>query len=169
MPDFDLKYCRLIAPFSPERKAELLNFFNDQNELVQLEAFFLMQQNVKRLDAKHEKRKTTELHFACFLIALDAMKGLEEIKRRKGTMMDSRKAKQQYSLRVARVKGKKQKSAERKRLIEVRYYFEIKKLRDDGLSWRQVADYLNRYYDAEISFTYLREAFIKIQQVREQS
>lgn len=168
MPDYDLKYLNEIAGFSPERKRQLLRFFASQNETVHLETFFLMQENLKRRNAKTQKGKLAESHFACFLVALDAMLRLEEGKHKKGELLTKEKADQQFAIRLSRVKARKPKSTKVKRLVEVRWFDEIKRLHEqENLSWRKIAEYIARYHKAKVSFAYLREAFLKVKQIRE--
>lgn len=168
MPNFDLEYLNEIAGFSPERKRQLLRFFASQNEPVQAEAFFLMLQNLKRQSEKTLKGKQAESLFAFLLIALDAMLRLEEGKHQTGYPLNRRKADQQFAIRINRIKARRPKSTKVKRLIEVRWYDDIKRLHEvEKLGWRKIAEYIARYHKVKVSFAHLRAVFLKIRKIRE--
>jgi hypothetical protein len=48
------------------------------------------------------------------------------------------------------------------RLIRLRYFFEIKKLREAGFTWRAISEYISQNHKKDIHFTTLEKAFKKI-------
>jgi len=66
-------------------------------------------------------------------------------------------------LRISK-KTSKRKTIEGKqeRLIRLRYYHEIEKLRQEGFGWRAISDYIKQNHHKTISFTTLKRNFEKI-------
>jgi len=50
------------------------------------------------------------------------------------------------------------------RLIRLRYYHEIERLRQEGFGWRAISDYIKQNHHKSISFTTLKRDFEKISQ-----
>jgi hypothetical protein len=66
-------------------------------------------------------------------------------------------------LRVSRKTAtKKQIEGKQERLIRLRFYHEIEKLRQEGFGWRSISDYIKQNHHKSISFTTLKRAFEKI-------
>jgi hypothetical protein len=67
-------------------------------------------------------------------------------------------------LRISKKTSKKKAVIEGKqeRLIRLRYYHEIQKLRQEGFGWRSISDYIKQNHHKTISFTTLKRAFEKI-------
>jgi len=68
-------------------------------------------------------------------------------------------------LRISK-KTSKRKAIEGKqeRLIRLRYYHEIERLRQEGFGWRAISDYIKQNHHKSISFTTLKRDFEKISQ-----
>ena len=58
--------------------------------------------------------------------------------------------------------AKKQIEGKQERLIRLRYYHEIERLRSEGFGWRSISDYIKQNHHKSISFTTLKRAFEKI-------
>jgi hypothetical protein len=58
--------------------------------------------------------------------------------------------------------AKKQIEGKQERLIRLRYYHEIERLRSEGFGWRAISDYIKQNHHKTISFTTLKRAFEKI-------
>ena len=54
------------------------------------------------------------------------------------------------------------------RLIRLRYFSEIEKLRKEGLGWRKIAEYIRIYHHKKISHVTIRNAYLKIKKQMEQ-
>jgi len=57
---------------------------------------------------------------------------------------------------------KKHIEGKQERLIRLRYYHEIQKLRQEGFGWRAISDYIKQNHKKTISFTTLKRNFEKI-------
>jgi len=65
------------------------------------------------------------------------------------------------SFRSAKKDRLHKRRAKKSQLISIQYLELIKKLRADGLSWRDCADYLFKYHKKKISHQYLKEIYEK--------
>ena len=67
-------------------------------------------------------------------------------------------------LRISKKTSKKKAVVEGKqeRLIRLRFYHEIEKLRSEGFGWRAISDYIKQNHHKTISFTTLKRDFEKI-------
>jgi hypothetical protein len=63
-------------------------------------------------------------------------------------------------------KAEKRKKHEGKieRLVRLRYYYEIKKLREEKFTWRSISEYIQQNHKNQIHFTTLQKTFEKISQ-----
>jgi len=66
-------------------------------------------------------------------------------------------------LRISKKTSKKKPiEGKQERLIRLRYYHEIEKLRSEGFGWRSISDYIKQNHHKTISFTTLKRAYEKI-------
>ena len=66
-------------------------------------------------------------------------------------------------LRISKKTSKKKPiEGKQERLIRLRYYREIEKLRSEGFGWRAISDYIKQNHHKTISFTTLKRAYEKI-------
>ena len=55
------------------------------------------------------------------------------------------------------------------RLIRLRYFTEIEKLRKEGIGWRKISEYIRIYHHKQISHVTIRNAYLKIKKQMEQN
>ena len=112
-----------------------------------------------RLDQGKIDRKRA----AMLLLALASMKSLESAQAAKKALSDE-EAEKITELRIKRILAGKNKGRESKtkHLIEIRFYEEIKNLKDKGLTWRDIAEYIKKYHKKKISHGYLQQCFYQI-------
>jgi hypothetical protein len=68
-------------------------------------------------------------------------------------------------LRISKKTSKKKPiEGKQERLIRLRYYHEIERLRQEGFGWRAISDYIKQNHHKSISFTTLKRDFEKISQ-----
>ena len=73
-------------------------------------------------------------------------------------------------IKKIRLKDKRRKKEGKKeRLIRLRYFWEIDKLRKEGLGWRKIAEYIKTYHHKQISYVAIRNAYLKIKKQMEQN
>jgi len=114
--------------------------------------------------------------------ALELLEKIENELKRQETLLalihqkadlDDEKIQEIEKLKTLRISKKttKPKKGEGKieRLVRLRYFYEIEKLRKAGFSWRTISEYLMQNHKKNIHFTTLRKAFEKIsQQINQQ-
>jgi hypothetical protein len=59
--------------------------------------------------------------------------------------------------------NRKKKQGEKERLIRLRYFWEIKKLREQGYGWRRIAEYIKKFHHKKISHVTLMKTYQKIE------
>jgi len=68
-------------------------------------------------------------------------------------------------MRISKKTSKKKPiEGKQERLIRLRYYHEIERLRQEGFGWRSISEYIRQNHHHRISFTTLKRAFEKITQ-----
>ena len=63
---------------------------------------------------------------------------------------------------------RRSKEGKQEKLIRLRYFHEIEKLRKEGLGWRKIAEYIRVYHHKKISHVTIRNAYLKIKKQMEQ-
>ncbi len=64
---------------------------------------------------------------------------------------------------------RRSKEGKQEKLIRLRYFHEIEKLRKEGLGWRKIAEYIRVYHHKKISHVTIRNAYLKIKKQMEQN
>ena len=59
--------------------------------------------------------------------------------------------------------NRKKKQGEKEKLIKLRYFWEIKKLREQGYGWRRIADYIGKFHHKKISHVTIMKAYQKLE------
>ena len=101
----------------------------------------------------------TELKYQETLLSLTQRKA--HITEQETTLIDKIK-------RVRLSDRRRKKEGKQERLIRLRYFHEIEKLRKEGLGWRKIAEYIKTYHHKQISHVTIRNAYLKIKKQMEQ-
>lgn len=115
------------------------------------------------------KGKATELKYISLLLGIEQMQKLEQKIKRKGswTEQEMKLADQLQTEKFIQMKQeqkqKRNKKGKKEKLIKLRYYNLIKKLKSEGLGWRQISEYIAFNHKQKISHNYLRQVFTKIE------
>jgi len=147
-----------------DRRRLLCKFYSTLSEVDRVEAHRLAGELVR---ADRGKVKLDEVYFYSALMrALGQMyQDRHELLSRKATITDDQAAdiarKRLSSFRSAKKDAIGKKRRKKAQLVSVRFLELIKKLRADGLSWRDCADYLLKYHQKKISHEYLRKVYEK--------
>lgn len=147
-----------------DRRRLLARYYSTLSEEDRVEAHRLAGELVR---ADRGKVKLDELYFySAQMRALNQMyQDRRELLSRKAAITDDQAA-DIASKRLASFKSAKSDAIAKKRrkkaqLISIRFLSLIKKLRCEGLSWRDCADYLLKYHKKKISHQYLKEVYEK--------
>jgi hypothetical protein len=129
----------------PEDEAKLLEFFSQIDSQSRVEIMGKSYQTFRKYitDKTLQKEHFSALQYAALL------EELRLARRSKPTAVLNLKA-------LAKVEQKKnRKEPKLHRLIRVKYFPEIKKLKDNGKSWKFICNYLEAAHKIKISHTYL--------------
>ena len=159
-----LEYVYELTGLSEPNRKRLINYYARLPEETRIEAHKLQTDLIRQKRDKYENPRQHEFTYAMLLLALTRMKSLESAQGTKRALNDE-EAERITEIRIQRILDRKNKGrkSEQKHLIEIRFYEEIKNLKDKGLSWRDIADYISKYHKKKISHGYLRQCYYQIQ------
>lgn len=157
---FDLDYWRLLlGDLEPEG---LLRWWASQGPGLWLEAVRLQTDLLRRARSRREipAGKQVEFTLASLFQAIWRLKNTDEQLHRKAAV-DQELAQRVQEVRLASIKAKARKvrPPKKKRAIEIEYFELIYQLRQNNLSWRQIADYLWRYHRFKCQFGYIQRVW----------
>jgi len=160
MYQYDLDYVQFLCRLPAEARQDMAKYYVELPEAVKIEAHKiqtdLARQNRNRLD----RQKGPEYYYAMFLLALRMMFRIETGQQKK-IQLTAQEAQRITEIRLSRVKaGRKGKGHPTRRLVEIRYFEMISRLRKENLSWREISAYIARFHKHRISHSYLRKVFL---------
>ena len=160
---YDTAYVYSLTGLSEPNRKRLINYYARLPEQSRIEAHKLQTDLLRQKRDKYDNAKHQEFTYAMFLLALAGMKSLESAQAAKRALSDE-EAEKITELRIKRILAGKNKGRESKtkHLIEIRFYEEIKNLKDKGLTWRDIAEYIKKYHKKKISHGYLQQCFYQI-------
>jgi len=65
--------------------------------------------------------------------------------------------------KIRAIELRKRREGEKEKKIRLRYYWDIKELRQEGYGWRKIAEYLAKRHKFKISHNGLKKAYLKVQ------
>jgi hypothetical protein len=135
-----------------------------QGEGTKIEAVKLQTDLIRQYRMEHRNQlMSAEFAYAMHALALVKMVWMEAANERKGADLSDAEFAKVRAIRIDRIKSKKRKKASpKKELIRIRFFVLIKKLREEGLSWREVANYLALRHKTKLNHSYIRESFIEL-------
>ncbi len=161
MYQYDLEYLTQLCRLTELQRATLARYYQQLPELARIEAHALQTDLIRQHRQERRSDRSAEFTYGMLLLALKKMRDTEQGLQKKGKLT-LENAKQITELRIARSKAHKQQQANPLRQrIEVQHGELIKRLREkEQMSWREIADYLQRYHRLQASHTYLRRCFV---------
>jgi hypothetical protein len=158
---------RLTRTTEAERQS-LVNWFSNQGEQTRLEAFKLQGDLVRQSWNEKAKEYKTEFFYSKFIDAVNKMQWTETAQRQKQALTVE-EAKKITEIRISRIKAKrKKKSSPLRDLIRIRFYEEIKHLKQAGLSWREISEYIALHHKKRFSHGWLQQCFEKLTKEKEE-
>ena len=154
----DSAYIEQISGQNLDQRQALINYYNQAPESIRVYIHSLQTDILRKLRSHSHKNKRPEYTYACLLLAVHDLKNREKSlsKKRNLTSDDAHELTQLRVHTIKAEKGKRKKSPTKK-LVETRYLEEIKNLRQEGLSWRDVSRYIRKYHRRKISHSYLQQ------------
>ncbi len=148
-------------------RRSLVYFFASLEADQQLDVMRRQAAIINRRRSEMDKDRRTEFYYASLVLAAAELKAERaRLKRRTATPSDLGAADEERLIYL-----KKRRSHSPNRDFLVRHAALLRRLRDDGLSWRLMAEYLRRYHGQKISSSYLRLVFreLSVEPIQEPS
>lgn len=142
---------------SPEKRKKLINYLKDMNEIRENEFWKLFTDFLFKnthLSPK-EKENIKEKIKTEFYKTLDKMYYTEYELLHIKTYATQEELEKIQAFRAQAVKKKRGPKPKKWTELELKYKHLIKQLRDKGLSWREISEYLKRYHKKKYSPAYL--------------
>lgn len=160
--DKSCAYIDDMTGITKQRRAALFNWLATQGEAIKVEALKLQGDLSNQNRDRYSKEYRSEFYYSMLILAIIKMHWTETAQQQKKSLSDNDAA-MITELRIGRLKAaKKTKSSPKKDLIRVRYYEEIAALKSQGLSWRQIAEYIRLHHKKKFTFGYLRNCFVEL-------
>jgi hypothetical protein len=161
---YDFAKIDSLSGADADRRRMLCRYYANLSEVDRLEAHKLAGQLVRSM--RGGEKMDESFFYSTFVRAVGQMYfDRREALNRKNALTDEQAAaisqKRLASFRSAKADRLHKRRAKKGQLISIRYLELIKKLRADGLSWRDCADYLFKYHQKKISHQYLKEIYEK--------
>jgi hypothetical protein len=169
--NYDITEVDRLSSTSATQRAANIRWLARHGEQTQIEAIKLMTDLIRQYRrANQGQLMTPEFGHAMHALALVKMTWMETAEKRKGGKLSEAEYEKIHAVRVDRIKAKKHRKGSPKReMIRVRFYHDIKDLRQKGLSWREVADYLSTHHKTKLAYSYLRDTFNALTAEREKA
>jgi len=160
MYKYDTDYIVEITGISVQEAESLLKYFAKLPVNVQIEAIKLQTDFARQNKKDFDKEHGPEYYYAMLLVALRSMKRIETAQATKDSLSEE-EAEKLRKIRIERIRAGRGKKASKKEIfIKEKMFEEIKKMRmEEGLSWREISEYIAKYHKTKISHGYLQQKF----------
>jgi hypothetical protein len=160
--DYNKIYIDDLTKVNHKHRQFLFDWLAQQGEATKIDASKLQSDLVNQYYSQYEKEYRSEFFYSMLILALIKMHWSETALSRKNILSDG-ESRDVTKLRIDRLKAlKKTKGSPKKELIRIRFFEEIAALKSQGLSWRQIADYIHLHHKKRFTFGYLRTCFIEL-------
>ena len=164
MYEYDREQIDNLTRTNNQHRKTLMNWLVKNEEPIYVEAFRLMWENLKKSPLDQMK---TEHFYSAFVSALGSMHRAESTRlKRKGGREE---AEQLRDIRIKRLKANRKPRTRTKENFIRMMKSEIDRMRQEGLSWREIERYFEKYTRSRtkrghrrISFGYIRQTYQKI-------
>jgi hypothetical protein len=157
-------------------RATMCRYFGKMPEADRIEACHLQEDLIHQNRKEWKSRPKAEFYYAMLVLALWKMewsRNSKALSKKSGLSQEEAEAqaeelyKRQLATFKAIRKERKKKSSPKAIAIDKKFYQRVTSLRKEGLSWREVAEYIERYYKIKISHSYLRDVYLRETKDRE--
>ena len=167
MTAYDLQEIKRLTGLPADRRNELMRYFGKLPEHLRLNVMERQRDLIWKNSKKQKiKGKEIEFFYGMLLRAVGQLRHLEKAEQRKEILTDEEIA-QIETIRLTQIRAAhRKKGSPLLKKIEVRFFDLIKRLRDEGLSWRDISAYIARYHKRRISHAYIAAAYKTIRAER---
>ena len=166
----DRKIIDSLSKTTAEKRETLFQWFADQGDVIRVAVVQEQGEFASRHKDEYQKAYRAEFYYAMLVRAVAKVRWIESAHAQKATLTDE-EAGELTARRRARIKDKtsarRHKPSPKKEIIRIRYFEEIKQLRSEGFSWRQVALFLKEYRKESFGWTYLKTTYQALEKERE--
>ncbi len=162
--DYDIKTIDELSGTTAAQRAANFRWLALQGEQTKIEAIKLQTDLIRQFRKEHKNQlMSPEFAYAMSALALVKMVWMETAQQRKGAKLSEEEFAKMQEIRIDRIKSKKKKKGSpKKEIIRVRFFELIRKLRDEGLSWREISDYIATHHKTSLVHSYIRESYIEL-------
>ncbi len=151
MYQYNIVFVNKITKTSKEERDVLVRWWAKQPEQIKIEGIKLMFDLLKQQIENEKTPISVELIYSAFIQALYNMHRIETgkiMKRKKDGELNEEELKKIQQIRIARVlAGRQQGNKSKKRnILKIRYGKLMMNLREEGLSYREIGNYLKKYH-----------------------
>lgn len=165
--NFNSNYIDTLSGTKPAQRTMLFRWLAGQGEAIRIEASRLQGDFASQNRPQYDAQYRSEFYYAMLVLALVNMHWVETSQSQKVALTND-ETRKITDIRISRIKSqRKHRMSPKKDLIRVRFYEEIKTLKNEGLSWRQIADYIRLHHKKTFTFGYIRDCFIELTSERE--
>ena len=165
--NYDMNYIASLSRTTPAQRTMLFRWLAGQGEAVKIEATKLQGELAQQKRPQYDAQHRAEFYYSMLVLALVKMHWIETAQAQKVQLSDD-EARKITDIRISRIKSQRNaRPSPKKDLIRVRFYEEIKTLKNEGLSWRQIADYIRIHHKKTFTFGYIRDCFNDLTNERE--
>ncbi len=165
--EFNDEYIDNLSRTTAAQRMMLFRWFAGHGEATKVEAFKILGELDRQNRSQYDPQHRPEYFYSLLILALVKMHWIETAQSQKRRLTDEQIQKI-TDMRVARIIAKKKlKASPKKDLIRTQFFEEIRILRDKGLSWRQIAEYIHTNHRKKFTFGYLRDCYSQLAAERE--
>ena len=166
--EFDLAYIEFASGFKKNIRTQLNNYYSNLPEEVKIQVLKLQWDLLRKKNKIKIKGKEAEFYYSMFLLAIQKFQLLESAPSRKCSKASKDELEQIHYIRSSRIKfNKKQRPSKARKIIEVRFFDVITRLRGEGMSWRDISRYIALYHKVKLSHSHISVIYKQIVTERE--
>ena len=166
----DRKIIDSLSKTTAEERESLFKWFTAQGDVVRVAVIREQGELASRNKSEYQKAYRGEFYYAMLVRAVAKLRWIESAQTQKAALADE-EAGELTARRKSRIKDKtssrRHKPSPKKEIIRIRYFEEIKQLRSEGFSWRQIALFLKEYRKESFGWTYLKTTYQALEKERE--
>lgn len=164
----DVRFIDEVTGMTAEKRSRLIGYFHRAKEPVRLEIMTTQTKLMRSLRARfYDKDKQSEFAYSLLILAIEKIQEPErKLHKKSGTPLTEQTVNLITTYRVERLKLRKPRSSNVREDVE-RLYHVIVRLRDEGVSWMKVSQYLKEYHSVHVSHSYCKKNYELIQKRRE--
>ncbi len=165
----DKKKVDSLSKTTSEKRDELFSWFTSQGDVIRIAAVQEQGELAFRHKDEYQKAYRAEFYYAMLVRAVAKLRWIESSHAQKAALADE-EAHELTARRRERFKNKaaarRHKPSPKKEVIRVRFFEEIKQLRGEGFSWRQITEFLKEYRKAVFGWSYLKTTYEALEKER---